>query len=419
MDGEPEIRRNQPLEPGGEPFALVVTTRHGGTVATTAVHRQKFQRRIGGARFVLAGDLKTESADAEVAHLSSGMTHKCAAAEIDADGQKSVIVTTKAVINDSEAKTAILVEHIRAVRELDPGVIFGPDMQVPEAIQNAVSEVDGLLNHVTGLSVSHGGLSIDTRGYTAEGVMEGVRTVFPDEWLGRMTATVQGFGAVGAHMARLLNRAGVRVRAVSNARGMVAARDGGALDVEALFAAWEEGGDEAVQRFAEAGESAGLRWSREPDALYEEPCDIFVPAARTAVLAMPDQLEHVREMENPDAQDVTRFAARTGVRMVAEGANAPLTREAERYLEARGVVVLPDYIANCGGLIGCWVEWERREGGSRPSPEELDALHGDALRRVRQTVRRNVERLLDRRQGLRELADGMVDDLLNGGSAGS
>ena len=73
------------IEIGGERFALLVTTHHGSVTARTAVHAQGFLRRIGGARFVGKGDV------AEVGHLSSAMTWKCAAAGLPADGEKSVI----------------------------------------------------------------------------------------------------------------------------------------------------------------------------------------------------------------------------------------------------------------------------------------------------------------------------------------
>jgi glutamate dehydrogenase (NAD(P)+) len=408
MPQQPRIDRNINIE--GEPFALVVTTHHEGpTVARTAIHRQNFERRIGGARFVPRPDGADEDYGlAEVGRLSSAMTEKSLAAMIPADGQKSVLVSTREIVEDEERKVRILAEHIRAVAAIDPGVIFGPDMGVPEEIQNRVSHEDGLLDHLTGLSIPDGGLSIDHRGYTAEGVVEGIRACVPDGRLGGMTATVQGFGAVGAHAARLLHGLGVRVRAVSNALGILSAPAGEGLDADALFQAWQQGGDEDVRAYA--SEHAGrAAWSDDPDELFQIPCDIFVPAARTLVLAMPDQLEHVRETENENVQDVTAFFERTGVRVVAEGANGPLSDEAERWLEERGVLVLPDYIVNCGGLIGCWVEWEERHANGRPAGDQLETMHARALERVRRTVRENVLELMRARLTFRELASNVVD----------
>ncbi|WP_420128205.1 hypothetical protein [Longimicrobium sp.] len=396
------------IEIEGEPFALVVTTYHeAGTVARTAIHRQNFDRRIGGARFVpRPPDAADDFGLAEVGRLSCAMTEKSLAAMIPADGQKSVLVTTPEIVGDEDRKTRILAEHIQAVATVDPGVIFGPDMNVPEEIQNRVSAADGLLDHVTGLSVQHGGLSIDHRGYTAEGLVEAVRTCVPAGRLARMTASIQGFGAVGAHAGRLLDGLGVRVRAVSNARGMLSAVENDGLDVNTLFAAWEASGDEGVLAWARANEDR-VEWTDDPDALFSVPCDIFIPAARTMVLALPEQLDHVRG-ENPRVQDVTTFFDHTGVRVLVEGANGPLSREAERWLEERGVLVLPDWIVNCGGLIGCWVEWEERHAGARPDADALEPIHARALERVHRTVRENVQELMRGRPTFRELAGNVV-----------
>lgn len=409
MTQEPRIDRDIEIE--GEPFALVVTTYHeAGTVARTAIHRQNFVRRIGGARFVeRPSDADDDYGLAEVGRLSCAMTEKCLACMIPADGQKSVLVTTKEIAKDDARKTRILAEHIRAVAEIDPGVIFGPDMKVPEEVQNELSYVDGLLDHVTGLSVEHGGLSIDHRGYTAEGVVGGIVGCVPDGLLQQMQATVQGFGAVGAHAARRLHRLGVRLRAVSNELGMIAAPGDEGLDTEALFAAWEEDGNDGVKAYAES-HADSVTWSNDPDELFGVRTDIFVPAARTLVLAMPGQLDHVRGTENQNVQDVTLFLKRTGVRVIAEGANGPLTDEAERWLEERGVLVLPDFILNAGGLIGCWVEWEERHAGRRPAGEQLEAMHARALERVHRTVRENVEGLMRARSTFRELASNVVNE---------
>jgi glutamate dehydrogenase/leucine dehydrogenase len=223
-----------------------------------------------------------------------------------------------------------------------------------------------------------------------------------------MTAAIQGFGAVGAHAGRLLGALGVRVRAVSNARGLLSSRGSEGLDVHALFAAWDASQDEGVRAWA--GENAErVEWTDDPDALFAVPCDIFIPAARTMVLALPEQLEHVREAENPDVQDVTTFFERTGVRVVVEGANGPLSREAERWLEERGVLVLPDWIVNCGGLIGCWVEWEERHANGRPGEDALEPIHTRALERVHRTVRENVQELMRGRPTFRELAGRVVN----------
>lgn len=138
------------------------------------------------------------------------------------------------------------------------------------------------------------------------------------------------------------------------------------------------------------------------------PADIFVPAGRTDVLATAGELEHDRQTENPDVRDVADFHAATGVRLVVEGANHPLSLDAERWLEARAVRILPDFIVNCGGLIGCWAEWEaRHRAGSRPIVD-LRSVGEKALERIRTTVTENIKELLATDTSAREAAERIV-----------
>jgi len=383
----------------GEPFALVVTTRHDDVVATTAIHRNDFRRRIGGARFV-----ETTGGLSEVGHLSSTMTEKCMAAMIPADGQKSVIVTGPGNALTEERQAQILIEHVRVVRDLDPGIIVGPDMSNPEAVQDRAARAEGLLDHFTGLSEANRGLSIDANGYTAHGVVAAIRACIDHESLLTHRVSIQGFGAVGAHTARLLAELGVKVVAANN-KGVLLTNANG-LDVPALFAHYREHGDKELQKYIE--DSPHFQVSHRPDDIFRVQAEIFVPAARTDVLATGNELAHVRTTENADVQDVAAFYAATGVQLVVEGANHPLSEEAERWLESKGVRVLPDFIVNCGGLIGCWVEWEaRHRDGLRPVAD-LQRVGHDALERIRTTVTANIKELLGANMPARAAAERIV-----------
>src|SRR6185503_1728925 len=163
-----------------------------------------------------------------------------------------------------------------------------------------------------------------------------------------------------------------------------------------------EHGDEGLRRYA--NQAKGLRVSRVPDEIFQVPADIFVPAGRTGVLAMADELHHRRRTENADVRDVAKFFAATGVRLIAEGANHPLSESAERWLESEGVRILPDFIVNCGGLIGCWVEWEARHRGAVEPVVDLSRVGADALERIRRTVADNVRELLATTVPAREAA---------------
>jgi len=416
----PIIRRD--LMIGSEQFALVVQTvhDHGAAVATTAVHRQDFSRRIGGARFELWPD-DTRDPDtrlAEVADLARTMSDKTLSVMIPADGQKSVVLCERSVFEDESKKAEVLACHIEVVRTADCGVIFGPDMENPESLQDRVSLVSGLRDHVTGLSEKCGGLSIDQRGYTAQGVVTGILEALRWQashvngngsrggaWAGRR-ASIQGFGAVGANTALLLHERGIRVVAVSNKFGAYLAAGDAGLDVPALVRAWQEGGDAAVHDLARRQRDT-IRVEPDPNALLDVPADIFVPAATRWVLAMPGEIEEVWRTENPGAYDVTQFLRRTGVQVIAEGANCPLTPDAEAYCQGQGVAVLVDFIINCGGLIGCWREWEaRHEAGD--GDVVLSVVHARARAHIGEVVSANTIELLQATQPVRRAADEIV-----------
>ena len=170
---------------------------------------------------------------------------------------------------------------------------------------------------------------------------------------------VQGFGSVGKHAARFLAERGAVLVAASDTSGTIADQDG--LDVTALVARKAEGR-------ALHDHPGGRKLST--DAVIEIPCDIWIPAARPDVI-------HAGNL------------ARLQTRIIAEGANIPLSAEAEQALAGRGVLVLPDFIANAGGVICAAIEYR---GGSESA----------ALVLVDEKIRANTKAVLDevRRTGV-------------------
>ncbi|MBM0127185.1 Glu/Leu/Phe/Val dehydrogenase dimerization domain-containing protein [Pimelobacter simplex] len=145
---------------------------------------------------------------------------------------------------------------------------------------------------------------------------------------GEATAVVQGFGSIGGAAARYLAEAGVKVIAVADREGLV--RDDRGLDVEALLAARDGLGVIARDRLPE-----GVELDHR-DAWLEVPCDLLVPAAMSYVIG---------------PEDVDRIQAR----IVVEGANMPTLPEAEAALLARGIPVVPDFLANV--MTNAWWWW--------------------------------------------------------------
>jgi glutamate dehydrogenase (NAD(P)+) len=163
---------------------------------------------------------------------------------------------------------------------------------------------------------------------------------------------IQGFGSVGIHAARNLATAGAQLVGVSDSRGAVADPNG--LDVEALVALKQAG-----KSVADHG--AGRRATSEE--LVALPCEIWIPAAR------PDAIraEHVEKLK---------------ARLVVPGANIGVTDEAERRLAERGVVCLPDFIANAGGVICAAMEWR-------------GATQSAAFAAIEERIRANTQAVLD------------------------
>jgi glutamate dehydrogenase (NAD(P)+) len=145
---------------------------------------------------------------------------------------------------------------------------------------------------------------------------------------GEATAVVQGFGSIGGAAARYLAEAGVKVVAVADRDGLI--RDDRGLDVEALLAARDGLGVIARDSLPESAELG------DRDAWLDVPCDLLVPAAMSYVIS---------------ADDVDRIQAR----IVVEGANMPTLPEAEVALVARGIPVVPDFLANV--MTNAWWWW--------------------------------------------------------------
>lgn len=390
------------MEIDGDYFALVVETQHGPATAITAIHRRVFQRSIGGARFVRRGGLS------EVGHLASSMTEKCLAACIPADGQKTLIVFPEGIPQSMAVRAAILSEHIRQVAAIDPGVIFGPDMNNPEGVLDLVFKERALQQHVTGLSEESGGLGIDKNGYTALGIWHSIKQAHKLNRLQLRSATIQGFGAVGAHLAQMISGTCLAIHAVSNIFGMLAATDRGPLAIDQLYELWEEVGDDALATFNKQYPASVFR--SDPDRLLDVPTDVFVPAARTSILAMSDELVSVRK-ENPRVQAVSEFLEKTNVKLIAEAANHPLTMDAEQYLESKQVSVLPDYIINCGGLIGCYIELAHRDE-LLESHDSRERIEGKVKQAIKSVIENNIQLLLMAPGNIRQKAAGLAQSNL-------
>jgi glutamate dehydrogenase (NAD(P)+) len=305
------------------------------------VHNVACGPSIGGVR--MAVDVSTE----EVFRLAQAMTLKNAAAGLPHGGGKAGIL--------ADAKTADRPRLIRAfagaIRDLTD-YIPGPDMGTDETCMAIVQDEIG---RAVGLPRVLGGIPLDEIGATGYGLAQcaEVAAEFCDVNIAGARVAVEGFGNVGRHAARYLEEKGARLVAASDSAGAVFDPEG--IPVAKL----------TESKGASGSVTAYPRGEKISQAeLFTVPCDVLIPAAR------PDCIH---------AENARAIQAR----LILQGANIPATAEAEQILYERGVLVVPDFIANAGGVICAAVEYH---GGSE----------SEALRQIAEKIRRNSEEVLTR-----------------------
>ena len=271
----------------------------------------------------------------EVKALAAWMTWKCAVAGVPFGGGKGGVVCDPTKMSMRE------LEHLtrRYVAEIVDAI--GPEKDVPAPDVNTNEQVmawvmDTYSMHVgvattavvTGKPVEMGG-SLGRREATGRGVMITTREAAKHVGLDikQATVAVQGFGNVGSVSADLIAKLGAKIVAVTDWKGGVYNPAG--LDVPALIA-WTKQ-HKTVAGFSKAEAMAA-------DKIFELDVDILVPAA----------------LEN---QITIANAPKIKAKIVAEGANGPTTPDANKHLHDRGVFVIPDILANAGGVTTSYFEW--------------------------------------------------------------
>ncbi len=325
------------------PFKLVHIYRPSvGLKAVVAIDNIACGPAIGGVR--IAPDVSTE----EAFRLARAMTFKNAAAGLPHGGGKSVIFADpKMPVQEKERLIRAFATAIRDLTEYIPG----PDMGTDELAMGWIKDETG---RAVGLPREIGGIPLDEIGATGFGLVSAVEVAkhhiaMPLEG---SRVVIQGFGSVGKHVAHFLADKGAVVVAASDTCGTIVDQNG--LDVPALIALKEEG--RALPDYPRGHKLAA-------DAVIDIPCEIWIPAARPDVI-------HAGNV------------ARLQTRIVAEGANIPCTVEAEQVLAERGVLVLPDFIANAGGVICAAIEYR---GGTEAA----------ALALIEEKIRANTEAMLE------------------------
>lgn len=299
---------------------------------------------IGGCR--MAADVSTR----EVFRLARAMTLKNAVNGLKHGGAKSGILADPA----TPEKEMLVRRFARLIADLKE-YIPGPDMGTDETAMAWVHEEIG---RAVGLPRDRGGLPLDELGMTGFGV-----AIAADVACDRLglplkdsRVVIQGFGNVGRAAARFLLERGVKVIAVNDSRG--ALHDPAGIDIPALIERTRQGVKVA---------DSGLGDALPRDFLLRIESDLFVPAAR------PDVFSELNQNE-------------LNTKLVLEGANIPITLEAARRIHDRGIWIVPDIIANSGGVICAATEYHggTAEAAFAAIEKTIGANTAEVIRRVRE-----------------------------------
>lgn len=286
-----------------------------GLKAIVVIDNTSLGPAIGGVR--MAADVTAE----EVFRLARAMTFKNSAAGIPHGGGKSGILADP----KTENKETIIRLFAQAIKELVM-YIPGPDMGTNE---ETMAIIYNEIKRSVGRPEEIGGIPLDELGATGYGVAAAtdVAKDFIKLNLNGARLVVEGFGSVGRHSARFLSERGVKLIAANDTHGTIYNKNGLNLDELIML---KDAKKSVID--CKKGEKMPV------DDIFKIECDILVPAARPDVI------------NEKNVNDIK-------TKLIVQGANIPITIGAEKILHDKGILSVPDFIANAGGVIFTSVEY--------------------------------------------------------------
>ena len=310
----------------------------------------------------------------EVKALAFWMTLKCAVANIPMGGGKGGATINPKELSEGE-KERLARGWMRVMSDL-----VGPQKDVPAPDVNTTPQImawmadefASITGDRSGAVIT--GKPVDGGGSQGRGVATALGGFYVFEALKEQLnlsescrVVLQGFGNAGEHAAELFSKAGHKIIAVSDSKGAIWFEAG--LDIEAVAAHKEA-----------TGSVAGFAGSQSVPAVLEVACDLLIPAA----------LENVITSEN---------ASRINARVVLELANGPTTPEADDMLFEKGIHVIPDILANSGGVTVSTYEWEQNLKGEHWTEEQVfDKLKTSIQREALAIFERSISLSTDMRR---------------------
>jgi glutamate dehydrogenase (NAD(P)+) len=312
----------------------------------------------GGIRYSPDVDLD------EVKALASWMTWKCAIANIPFGGAKG------AVKCDPSKLSKVELEKITRRYTANMFSVFGPDTDIPAPDMNTNEQtmawiMDTFSMHsqktetavVTGKPLIIGG-SLGRVEATGRGVMISTLEALKKLGLnpGDVSVVVQGFGNVGSITAKLLKQEGCKITAISDISGGYYNKNG--IEVEAAI---------DYVKINRTLEGSGFGDKITNEELLELPCDVLAPCA------LEDQI---------DAKNAGNIKAK----LIVEGANGPTMAEADEILQQKGIMVIPDILANAGGVTVSYFEWVQNRLGYYWDIDDVNRRHDRMMREAFENV---------------------------------
>lgn len=304
----------------------------------------------------------------EVKALAFWMTYKCAVVNVPFGGGKGGIICDPGKLSLGE------LERLARRYFAEMVDLFGPDRDVPAPDVGSNPQImswfmDTYSMHhreflpavVTGKPLELGGSSGRTEA-TAQGIVHCIKEAAAhlNMNVAKAKVAVQGFGNVGSYSAKILANEGCTVSAISDISGAYS-NDAG-IDIGAVFAYLKE-----HKTMSGLEKSLKVAKLKDPMELLEMPVDILVPAA----------------LEN---QITSKNASRIKAKMIAEGANGPVTFNADKVLNEKNIFVIPDILCNSGGVAVSYLEWVQNRMGyywsNERVQEDLARMMRDAFKSV-------------------------------------
>jgi glutamate dehydrogenase/leucine dehydrogenase len=265
----------------------------------------------------------------EVFRLARTMTWKTAMADLPFGGAKSGIVAPKDVLQDQKRKDAFIAAFAKKIKKYCPSkYIAAPDINTAEHEMEVFAKANGSLKSCTGKPKKMGGLphELGSTGFgVAKATLLALQHMKKDPK--RATFAVEGFGNVGWFAAKDLVEKGLKLIAVSDSKGVLYNKDG--ID---------------FKRLADIKEKTGSVINYKPGIILQNQTLVSIDADVLITAAIPDFI-------NKDNYQQVK------AKLIVEGSNIPMSYDVEEKLHTKGILVIPDFVANAGGVISSYVEY--------------------------------------------------------------